>query len=115
MSDRTGFTDPAGPHDEIYVFQAFVRLLTEERTEDRLHVATHKGPFELVRDNGKWEVSTVQFLGSPLSAVLADADGTVYAALDLGHFGAKLWRRGPRRLTGVGCLPPIAAVRFAAS
>jgi len=27
--------------------------------------------------------------------VLADADGAVYAALDLGHFGAKLWRRAP--------------------
>ena len=26
-------------------------------------------------------------------AVLAEAEGTVYAALDLGHFGAKLWRR----------------------
>jgi hypothetical protein len=23
------------------------------------------------------------------------ADGTLYASLDLGHFGAKLWRRDP--------------------
>src|SRR5271166_1179405 len=62
---------------------------------DRLHVATRKGLFELVRGNGTWEVADVQFLGDPVSAVLADADGAVYAALDLGHFGAKLWRRDP--------------------
>jgi BNR/Asp-box repeat len=60
---------------------------------DRLHVATRKGLFELVRGHGTWQVADVQFLGDPVSAVLADADGTVYAALDLGHFGAKLWRR----------------------
>src|SRR5271157_3097094 len=60
---------------------------------DRLHVATRKGLFELVRGNGTWEVADVQFLGDPVSAVLADADGAVYAALDLGHFGAKLWAR----------------------
>ena len=62
---------------------------------DRLHVATRKGLFELVRGYGVSEVSDVQFLGDPVSAVLGEADGTVYAALDLGHFGAKLWRRDP--------------------
>ena len=62
---------------------------------DWLHVATRKGFFELVRGNGTWEVAEVQFLGDPVSAVLAEADGTLYAALDLGHFGAKLWRRDP--------------------
>ncbi|HEV8679223.1 MAG TPA: hypothetical protein VGQ90_07595, partial [Stellaceae bacterium] len=35
-----------------------------------------------------------QFLGDPVTAVLADREA-VYAALDLGHFGAKLWRREP--------------------
>jgi hypothetical protein len=35
----------------------------------------------------------VQFLGEPVSAVIADAEGGVHAALDLGHFGAKLWHR----------------------
>ena len=54
---------------------------------ERLHVATHKGLFELARGHGIWEVANVQFLGDPVSAVLADADGVVYAALDLGHFG----------------------------
>jgi hypothetical protein len=62
---------------------------------DRLHVATHKGLFELARGHGIWEVANAQFLGDPVSAVLADVDGAVYAALDLGHFGAKLWRRDP--------------------
>ncbi|MBV8334900.1 MAG: exo-alpha-sialidase [Alphaproteobacteria bacterium] len=62
---------------------------------DRLYVATRKGLFELARGGRAWEVADVQFLGDPVSAVLGDAEGAVYAALDLGHFGAKLWRRGP--------------------
>ena len=48
---------------------------------NRLHVATRKGLFELAREYDIWEVTDVQFLGDPVSAVLADADGTVYAAL----------------------------------
>jgi hypothetical protein len=44
---------------------------------DRLHVATRKGFFELVRGHGVWEVAEVQFLGDPVSAVLAEADGTL--------------------------------------
>ncbi len=60
---------------------------------NRLHVGTRKGLFEVARRNGAWEVADAQFLGDPVSAVLADTDGAVYAALDLGHFGAKLWRR----------------------
>ena len=60
---------------------------------DRLYVGTHKGLFELGRNNGAWEVVDIRFLGDPVSAVLAHEDGSIYAALDLGHFGAKLWRR----------------------
>jgi hypothetical protein len=59
---------------------------------DRIHVGTRKGLFELARNNERWEVTDAHFLGEPVSAVLAQGD-TVYAALDLGHFGAKLWRR----------------------
>jgi hypothetical protein len=58
-----------------------------------LLVGTRKGLFELARSGGGWDIAEVHFLGDPVSAVLADRDGTVYAALDLGHFGAKLWRR----------------------
>ena len=61
--------------------------------EDRLHVGTRKGLFELRRGKAAWEIEGVHFLGDPVSALLAEADGAVYAALDLGHFGAKLWRR----------------------
>ncbi|HEY5225595.1 MAG TPA: hypothetical protein VIJ06_02275 [Methylovirgula sp.] len=60
---------------------------------DRLHVGTRKGLFEIGRRNGGWDVINADFLGDPVSAVLETADGTVTAALDLGHFGAKLWRR----------------------
>ena len=59
---------------------------------DRIHVGTRKGLFELARRNGGWDVVDAQFLGDPVSAVLAQGD-QIYAALDLGHFGAKLWRR----------------------
>jgi hypothetical protein len=60
---------------------------------DRLHVGTRKGLFELARGHRGWEIVQMQFLGDPVSAVLEDSEGAVYAALDLGHFGAKLWRR----------------------
>ncbi len=60
---------------------------------DRLHVGTHKGLFEIGRRNGTWEVLDAWFLGDPVSALLPDSDSSLLAALDLGHFGAKLWRR----------------------
>src|SRR5258707_14960847 len=59
---------------------------------ERLHVGTRKGLFEPARRNGAWDIVETHFRGDPVSAVLAEGD-TVYAALDLGHFGAKLWRR----------------------
>lgn len=58
-----------------------------------IHVGTRKGLFELARRNGSWDIVDTHFLGDPVSAVLADGEGGLYAALDLGHFGAKLWRR----------------------
>src|SRR5215471_19025695 len=79
---------------------------------DRLHVATRKGLFELARGGGRWEVAEAQFLGDAVSAVLADAEGVVYAALDLGHFGAKLWRRdagGAWRELAAPAFPPKPA------
>ncbi len=75
---------------------------------DRLHVATRKGLFELRCRNGTWDVAEVAFLGDPVSAVLAQ-EATVYAALDLGHFGAKLWRKdgdGPWRELPTPAFPP---------
>jgi len=63
--------------------------------ERRLFVATRKGLFQLIRDDGNWRVAQVSFLGDPVTAVLSDErDGTLYAALNLGHFGVKLHRSG---------------------
>ncbi|HEX9627103.1 MAG TPA: hypothetical protein VGA00_09215 [Acidiferrobacterales bacterium] len=59
----------------------------------RLYVATRKGLFTYERDTAGWRAVATHFLGDPVSAVLPDArDGSVYAALNLGHFGVKLRR-----------------------
>ena len=76
---------------------------------DRLHVGTRKGWFELARRSSAWEVADQHFLGDPVSALLPGADGTLFAALDLGHFGAKLWHRdaaGTWRERAVPVFPP---------
>ena len=61
----------------------------------RLYVGTRKGLFELAPQNigngAAWDIVETHFLGDPVTAVLRDGEA-LYAALDLGHFGAKLWR-----------------------
>src|SRR5687768_13903981 len=60
---------------------------------DRLYVATRKGLFTVVRKSGRWSMQEPAFLGDPVTAVLPDPrDGTLYAALNLGHFGVKMRR-----------------------
>ena len=61
---------------------------------DRIHVATRKGLFSLKRaGKGDWIIEHVSFVGDPVSVVLDDPrDKTLYAALNLGHFGIKLQR-----------------------
>jgi hypothetical protein len=60
---------------------------------DRLWVATRKGLIPFHRAAHGWVPQPASFLGDPVSQVLADPrDGTVYAALNLGHFGCKLRR-----------------------
>ena len=60
---------------------------------ERIRVATRKGLFTITQDHGRWRVSEPAFLGDAVSMVLDDPrDGAVYAALNLGHFGVKLWR-----------------------
>jgi photosystem II stability/assembly factor-like uncharacterized protein len=54
----------------------------------KLYVGTKKGLF--VVNGGR--ISAPHFLGDPVSMVLPDRDGTLYAALNLGHFGVKLRR-----------------------
>ncbi|WP_437736081.1 WD40/YVTN/BNR-like repeat-containing protein [Sorangium sp. So ce1335] len=62
-----------------------------------LLVATRKGLFRIDRGSAGWEIAQVSFLGDAVPMVLPDArDGAVYAALGLGHFGAKLRRSRDR-------------------
>ena len=61
---------------------------------DRAYIATRKGLFEAYRTHEAWLLDRQHFLGDPVSMLLPDRrDGTLYAALHLGHFGAKLHRR----------------------
>ena len=60
---------------------------------DRLYVATRKGLFTIERKGGRWSALPPALLGDPVTAVLPDRrDGTLYAALNLGHFGVKMRR-----------------------
>lgn len=56
-----------------------------------LYIATRKGLFTLRERSGEWPVPWPAFAGEAVTAVLA-ADGRLYAALRLGHFGVKLHR-----------------------
>ena len=59
----------------------------------RLHLATRKGLFTLDRNITDWSITRVDFVGDNVSMVLHDPrNGTLYAALDHGHFGVKLHR-----------------------
>ncbi len=60
---------------------------------DRLLVATRKGLFTLEPIKGQWRIVAAAHLGVEVSAVLHDPrTGRLFAALDHGHFGAKLQR-----------------------
>ena len=59
----------------------------------RILVATRKGLFTVERVGSRWDVAGVAFPGDCVGMTLADPrDSTVYAALEHGHFGAKLHR-----------------------
>ena len=61
---------------------------------DRFHVGTRKGVFSFERRNGEWALAAAEHLGDPVPIVLSDTrSGTLYAAIDHGHFGGKLHRR----------------------
>lgn len=67
---------------------------------EAIHVATRKGLFLVERRGASWGVERVSFLGDPVTMVLDDPrDGRLYAALNLGHFGAKLHRSEDRGRT----------------
>ncbi|TCW84348.1 sialidase [Burkholderia sp. SRS-46] len=76
---------------------------------DRLLVATRKGLFVLQTDgNGGWTLGAPHFAGEPVSMVLPDPrDGTLYAALNLGHFGVKLHRQRAGKTDWEACAVPV--------
>jgi len=60
---------------------------------DRLYVATRKGLLTYEPAAGGWALAASAFVGDPVTSVLSDPrDGTLYAGLNLGHFGVKLHR-----------------------
>lgn len=62
-------------------------------TSDVLLTSTRKGLFVLERSASGWHVTRTAFVGDNVSLTLPDRrDGYWYAALDHGHFGAKLQR-----------------------
>jgi hypothetical protein len=65
---------------------------------DHLLVSTRKGLFTLERSGGDWSIARVDFLADNVTLALRDPrDEWTYAALNHGHFGAKLHRsRGGR-------------------
>ena len=74
---------------------------------EKAFVATRKGLFTIRRRAGEWRVAGVAFLGDNVTLVLPDArDGAVYAALEHGHFGAKLHRSDDGGETWIECAAP---------
>jgi hypothetical protein len=60
---------------------------------DRLLVSTRKGLFTIERKDRAWSIAKVDFLADNVTLALRDPrDGRTYAALNHGHFGAKLHR-----------------------
>jgi hypothetical protein len=57
----------------------------------RLFVSTRKGLLRFVEDGG-WAIAAHDFAGEPVTLTHIAPDGTLYAALALGHFGPKLRR-----------------------
>jgi hypothetical protein len=59
----------------------------------RCHVSTRKGLFTLERGAQGWHISRTSFLGDNVTLTAHDPrDGSLYAALNHGHFGVKLHR-----------------------
>src|SRR3970040_420858 len=59
---------------------------------DTMLAATRKGLFVIKRARRGWEIAAASLLGDPVTMVLADGDGAIHAAQDMGHFGVKLKR-----------------------
>ncbi|MFN0071635.1 MAG: WD40/YVTN/BNR-like repeat-containing protein [Chloroflexota bacterium] len=74
---------------------------------DILLIGTRKGLFTLERQGNGWSIIRTAFLADPVSVVLPDPrDGSMYAALALGHFGVKLHRSLDGGITWEECQAP---------
>jgi hypothetical protein len=61
--------------------------------QHRALISTRKGLFIYAREDKGWCLAHSHFAGSPVTLALDDPrDGSLYAALNLGHFGPKLHR-----------------------
>ncbi len=60
---------------------------------DRILVSTRKGLFTFDREQSRWALSQSDFLGDPVTITMTRNGGeTIWAGLDLGHFGCKVHR-----------------------
>jgi photosystem II stability/assembly factor-like uncharacterized protein len=79
--------------------------------DDRLLIGTRKGLFVFEADgaaSNRWKQSAHHFIGEPVSSALADPrDGSLYAALNLGHFGVKLHRLPAGASEWQPCATPV--------
>ncbi|MGN6086650.1 WD40/YVTN/BNR-like repeat-containing protein [Trinickia sp.] len=79
--------------------------------DDRLIVGTRKGLFVFEADDAdprRWRQTALHFIGEPVTSALADPrDGTLYAALNLGHFGVKLHRMRAGASEWEPCAAPV--------
>lgn len=74
---------------------------------DQLLVSTRKGLFFFERTSSGWKRSRVAFLGENVTLSQVDPrDGSIYAALNLGHFGVKLKRSDDQGQTWQDCAVP---------
>jgi len=75
---------------------------------DRLYVSTRKGLFVFDRKtSGTWDITSVAFLGDPITMFLDDAHSrTQFAASRLGHFGVKVFRSSDNAQTWEECAAP---------
>lgn len=73
----------------------------------RFLIGTRKGLFRAERTNGSWQIEPLGFVAEPVSIAHRDRrNGAIFAALDLGHFGAKLHRSTDDGRTWQECEAP---------
>jgi hypothetical protein len=65
----------------------------------QLLVGTRKGLFLIGRRGRDGRSERAELLGDPVTMALGEPDGTLHAAQDMGHFGAKMKRSRDRGAT----------------